>query len=77
MLDEEEKNIDVVIIAIPDHMHGAAAMWRMERGKHVYVQKPMTRTVWEARMPTEAAHLAAGSQGIAQERAAPENDRWG
>jgi predicted dehydrogenase len=55
MLDQEGKNIDAVIIAIPDHMHGTAAMWAMERGKHVYVEKPLTRTVWEARQLTEAA----------------------
>ncbi len=55
MLDKEAKNIDAVIIGIPDHMHGTAAMWAMERGKHVYVEKPLTRTVWEARQLTEAA----------------------
>ena len=55
MLDAEEKNIDAVIIAIPDFMHGTAAMWCMERGKHVYVEKPLTHTVWEARQLTEAA----------------------
>ena len=55
MLDKEARNVDAVIIAIPDHMHGTAAMWCMERGKHVYVEKPLTRTVWEARQLTEAA----------------------
>jgi predicted dehydrogenase len=49
MLDKEGKNIDAVIIAIPDFMHGTAAMWCMERGMHVYVEKPLTRTIWEAR----------------------------
>src|SRR6476469_7468155 len=49
MLDKEGKNIDSVIVAIPDHMHGMAAMWCMERQKHVYVQKPLVRTVWETR----------------------------
>src|SRR3954451_20966706 len=38
MLDKEGKNSDSVIVAIPDHMHGMAAMWCMERQKHVYVQ---------------------------------------
>ena len=37
-LDKEGKNIDAVIVATPDHMHATAAMWCMERGKHVYVQ---------------------------------------
>ena len=55
MLDKEDKNIDAVLIAIPDHMHATAAMSCMERGKHVYVEKPLTHTPWEARMLTEAA----------------------
>jgi predicted dehydrogenase len=72
MLDKEDKNIDAVIIACPDHMHGTMAMWCMERGKHVYVQKPMTRTVWEARQLTEAAKkygvaTQMGNQGYCQE----------
>jgi hypothetical protein len=49
MLDKENGNIDAVIVATPDHMHGTQAMWCMERKKHVYVQKPLVRTVWEAR----------------------------
>ena len=55
MLDKEGKNIDAVTVSCPDHMHGTAAMWAIERGKHVYCQKPLTRTVWEARQLTEAA----------------------
>ncbi|MGD0499661.1 MAG: Gfo/Idh/MocA family oxidoreductase [Bryobacteraceae bacterium] len=55
MLDKEEKTIDAVIIAIPDFMHGTAAMWCMERGKHAYVEKPLTKTIWEARQLKEAA----------------------
>src|SRR5438552_3451086 len=55
MLDKEGKNIDAVTVSTPDHMHGSCAMWAMERGKHVYCQKPLTRTVWEARELTRAA----------------------
>ncbi|MFC1635698.1 Gfo/Idh/MocA family protein, partial [Planctomycetota bacterium] len=48
MLDNE-KSIEAVIVATPDHFHTVAAMAAMRRGKHVYVQKPLTRLVSEAR----------------------------
>ncbi len=72
MLDKESKSVDAVIISTPDHMHAAAAMSCMERGKHVYVQKPLTRTIWEARALTEAARkyqvaTQMGNQGYCQE----------
>ena len=54
MLDQE-KDIDAVTISTPDHVHGPAAAFAMERGKHVYVQKPMTHNIREARMLTEMA----------------------
>jgi len=55
MFDTEGRNIDAVTVSTPDHMHGMASMWAMERGKHVYCQKPLTRTIWEARQLTKAA----------------------
>ena len=72
MLDEQGNGIDAVIVAIPDFMHATAAMWCMERGKHVYVQKPLTRTVWEARQLMEAANkykvaTQMGNQGYSNE----------
>ncbi len=72
MLDKEGKNIDAVIVATPDHMHATAAMWCMERGKHVYVQKPLVRTIWEARQLREAATkykvaTQMGNQGYSNE----------
>lgn len=72
MFDKEEKNIDAVLVSCPDHMHGIVSMWAMERGKHVYCQKPLTRTVWEAQQLTEAAAryrvaTQMGNQGYSSE----------
>ncbi|HMB61528.1 MAG TPA: Gfo/Idh/MocA family oxidoreductase, partial [Eudoraea sp.] len=51
----EKERIDAVTISTPDHVHGPAASFAMERGIHVYVQKPMTHNIREARMLTEMA----------------------
>lgn len=55
MLDKESKNIDAVTVTTPDHTHAVIAMAAIQRGKHVYVQKPLTHDIYEARMLTEAA----------------------
>ena len=54
MLDTE-KGIDAVTISTPDHTHASAAVYAMERGIHVYVQKPLTHNIYEARLLTEMA----------------------
>lgn len=54
MLDEM-KGIDAVTISTPDHLHAPAAVNAMERGMHVYVQKPMTHNIREARILTKMA----------------------
>jgi predicted dehydrogenase len=56
MLSKEGKSIDAVSVSIPDHQHGVAAMAAMQLNKHVYVQKPLTHDIYEARMLTKAAH---------------------
>ena len=55
MLDKEGKNIDAVSVSIPDHGHAVAALAAMRMGKHVYVQKPLTHDIYEARILTQAA----------------------
>ena len=54
MLDQE-KDIDAVTISTPDHVHGPAAAFAMQRGIHVYVQKPLTHNIREARILTQMA----------------------
>jgi predicted dehydrogenase len=72
MLDKEGKNIDACTIGIPDFMHATVALACMQRGKHVYVEKPLTRTPWEARLLQDAAvkyNVATqmGNQGFSHE----------
>jgi len=72
MLDEC-KEIDAVTISTPDHMHAIAAMRCMEAGKHVYVQKPLTHTVQEARVLRQTARkygvaTQMGNQGAATDQ---------
>ena len=69
---DKEKSIDAVTVVIPDHMHAAVALAAMQRGKHVYVEKPLTRTPWEARLLTDAAAkykvaTQMGNQGYSHE----------
>jgi predicted dehydrogenase len=72
MLEKENKNIDAVVIATPDHTHAPAAIRAMKMGKHVYVEKPMAHTIYEARKMTEMARkkkvvTQVGNQGHAGE----------
>jgi predicted dehydrogenase len=54
MFDKMHKDIDAVVISTPDHTHFAATMAAMERGIHVYTQKPLTHNVWQARTLVKA-----------------------
>ncbi|MEX2113156.1 MAG: Gfo/Idh/MocA family oxidoreductase [Pirellulales bacterium] len=55
MLDEVGKNIDAVTVSTPDHMHAPATAMAMRMGLGCYTQKPLTRTIWEARKLGEIA----------------------
>jgi len=65
---EEQKNIDAVIVATPTHLHAVVSKMAMEMGKHVYTQKPLTRTIEEGRVLLETARRTGvatqmGNQG--------------
>lgn len=71
MLEKEGKNIDAVTISTPDHTHFHAAAMAMNLKKHVYLQKPLTHSVWEARALTKLARekkviTQMGNQGHSQ-----------
>src|SRR6266404_668410 len=71
MLDAMDNEIGAVLVATPDHTHAVAAVAAMKRGKHVYCEKPLTRTVHEARVmrQTAAKHKVTtqmGNQGSSE-----------
>jgi len=51
----ENKNVDAITIATPNHWHSLAAIWAVQAGKDVYVEKPVSHNVWEGRKIVEAA----------------------
>ena len=76
---EQQKDIDAVVIATPDHTHAAAATMAMNLGKHVYVQKPLTWSIYEARVLSETAEKTGvatqmGNQGHSSDDARKINE---
>ena len=71
MLDRE-KTLDAVVVSTPDHVHAAAAAMAMRMGKHVYCQKPLTHSIYEARLLRKLAKqyqvsTQMGNQGSAED----------
>jgi predicted dehydrogenase len=69
---DELKDYDAVVVSTPDHHHFPATMRALKAGKHVYCEKPLTHTIWEARQIFDAAKAAKvatqmGNQGNAGE----------
>ncbi len=69
---DKQKDIDAVVVATPDHMHAMIALRAMQAKKHVYVQKPLTYSVMEARALSKAARdtkvvTQMGNQGHSSE----------
>jgi len=72
MFDEMDKDIDAIIVATPDHTHAVIAATAITLGKHVYVQKPLTHSIYESRLLTKLAaqyNVATqmGNQGASDE----------
>ena len=75
MLEEMDVDIDAVIVATPDHHHFHASMAAIGRGKHVYCEKPLTHSVWEARELTRAARTAGVATQMGNQAQASEQTR--
>ncbi len=72
----EDRSIDAVSIATCNHTHTLLAIWAMQAGKHVYVEKPLSHTVWEGRKLIEAARrYGRVVQHGTQKRSLPETRR--
>lgn len=72
MLEKEHKHFDAVSVSGPDHVHGIQTLAAIQLGKHVYVQKPLSHTIYEARVLTQAAErykvvTQMGNQGASGE----------
>jgi predicted dehydrogenase len=77
----EDKDIDVVTIATPNHWHSLAAIWSIQAGKDVYVEKPVSHNVWEGRQLVEAARahnriVQAGTQSRSSRAGIYEAIQW-
>ncbi|MBN2475508.1 MAG: Gfo/Idh/MocA family oxidoreductase [Pirellulales bacterium] len=70
----DDKSVDAIVVATPDHWHAPATVWGCQAGKDVYVEKPASHNCWEGRKMVEAArkHQRIVQVGT-QSRSAPYN----
>ena len=71
MLEEMDKRIDAVTVSTPDHIHAVGGVMAMRMGKHCFCQKPLTHTIYEARLMAQVARemkvaTQMGNQGTAE-----------
>ena len=70
----DDKTVDAVVVATPDHWHALATIWACQAGKDVYVEKPPTYDCWEGRKMIEAARKYQRIVQVGtQNRSAPYN----
>jgi predicted dehydrogenase len=72
---DKEKDVDAVVVGTTDNLHAAVAVAAMEKGKHVYCQKPMAHTIYEARRMAETARQKGVATQVAVMNAASEDTR--
>src|SRR5579883_2756410 len=72
---DKEKDVDAIVIGTTDNLHAAVAVAAMEKGKHVYCQKPMSHTIYEARRMAEVAQQKRVATQVAVMNAASEDTR--
>src|SRR5205807_1679622 len=71
------KQIEAVIVATPDHTHFHPSYWALERGKHLYCEKPLAHSVWEIRTITKMAAEKNLATQLGAQRHAMESLRGG
>jgi len=73
---EQQKDIDAVVVATPDHWHAFVSLAAIKMGKHVYCEKPLTHSVWEAQQIAQAARQHKVATQMGNQGQASEETRW-
>jgi predicted dehydrogenase len=72
----DDKNVDAVVVATPNHWHALAAVWACQAGKDVYVEKPLAYNIWEGRQIVAAAQKYGRIVQVGTESRASRRDYW-